>query len=200
MRSTGIGRSWKSRWPITSIATTSRAAISSAPRCASSSSAGASTQRGRVYAGGCRIGPLNEVLAGVFDEYDAILTPAAPGEAPRGPREHRQPGFLLDLDVSRHARDARCCDPRRGCRSAFQLVGRRRKRCAPLAQRAGLSTLSRPGGGGPPNADDDRQDRCRPHEERQGVMTMMMITVTGIGICCWRPSSASWCGGSRRCR
>jgi Asp-tRNA(Asn)/Glu-tRNA(Gln) amidotransferase A subunit family amidase len=27
---------------------------------------------------------LNVVLDGVFDEYDAILTPAAPGEAPRG--------------------------------------------------------------------------------------------------------------------
>jgi len=30
------------------------------------------------------IAPLNEVLDAVFDEYDAILTPAAPGEAPRG--------------------------------------------------------------------------------------------------------------------
>jgi Asp-tRNA(Asn)/Glu-tRNA(Gln) amidotransferase A subunit family amidase len=30
------------------------------------------------------IGPLNEALAAVFDEHDAILTPAAPGEAPRG--------------------------------------------------------------------------------------------------------------------
>ena len=28
--------------------------------------------------------PLNAALDGVFDEYDAILTPAAPGEAPRG--------------------------------------------------------------------------------------------------------------------
>ena len=30
------------------------------------------------------IEPLNEALAAVFDEFDAILTPAAPGEAPRG--------------------------------------------------------------------------------------------------------------------
>ncbi|MBM3528269.1 MAG: amidase [Alphaproteobacteria bacterium] len=30
------------------------------------------------------IGPMNEGLDAVFDEYDAILTPAAPGEAPRG--------------------------------------------------------------------------------------------------------------------
>jgi Asp-tRNA(Asn)/Glu-tRNA(Gln) amidotransferase A subunit family amidase len=28
--------------------------------------------------------PLNATLDAVFDEYDAILTPAAPGEAPRG--------------------------------------------------------------------------------------------------------------------
>jgi Asp-tRNA(Asn)/Glu-tRNA(Gln) amidotransferase A subunit family amidase len=31
---------------------------------------------------GCE--PLNRALDPVFDEYDAILTPAAPGEAPRG--------------------------------------------------------------------------------------------------------------------
>jgi Asp-tRNA(Asn)/Glu-tRNA(Gln) amidotransferase A subunit family amidase len=30
------------------------------------------------------IAPLNEGLDQIFDEYDAILTPAAPGEAPRG--------------------------------------------------------------------------------------------------------------------
>jgi Asp-tRNA(Asn)/Glu-tRNA(Gln) amidotransferase A subunit family amidase len=30
------------------------------------------------------IGPLNEALDAVFDEYDAILTPATSGEAPRG--------------------------------------------------------------------------------------------------------------------
>jgi Asp-tRNA(Asn)/Glu-tRNA(Gln) amidotransferase A subunit family amidase len=30
------------------------------------------------------IAPLNDALGAVFDEYDAIVTPAAPGEAPRG--------------------------------------------------------------------------------------------------------------------
>ena len=30
------------------------------------------------------IAPLNQALDALFDEYDAILTPAAPGEAPRG--------------------------------------------------------------------------------------------------------------------
>jgi Asp-tRNA(Asn)/Glu-tRNA(Gln) amidotransferase A subunit family amidase len=39
------------------------------------------------------IGPLNAALAGVFDEYDAILTPAAPGEAPRGLQSTGNPAF-----------------------------------------------------------------------------------------------------------
>jgi Asp-tRNA(Asn)/Glu-tRNA(Gln) amidotransferase A subunit family amidase len=39
------------------------------------------------------IGPLNEALASVFDEFDAILTPAAPGEAPRGLASTGNPVF-----------------------------------------------------------------------------------------------------------
>jgi Asp-tRNA(Asn)/Glu-tRNA(Gln) amidotransferase A subunit family amidase len=39
------------------------------------------------------IEPLNHALAGVFDEYDAILTPAAPGEAPRGLESTGNPAF-----------------------------------------------------------------------------------------------------------
>ena len=39
------------------------------------------------------IGPLNEALAPVFDEFDAILTPAAPGEAPRGLASTGNPVF-----------------------------------------------------------------------------------------------------------
>jgi Asp-tRNA(Asn)/Glu-tRNA(Gln) amidotransferase A subunit family amidase len=39
------------------------------------------------------IEPLNNALAGVFDEYDAILTPAAPGEAPRGLESTGNPAF-----------------------------------------------------------------------------------------------------------
>jgi Asp-tRNA(Asn)/Glu-tRNA(Gln) amidotransferase A subunit family amidase len=30
------------------------------------------------------VGPLNQVIDSIFDEYDAIITPAAPGEAPHG--------------------------------------------------------------------------------------------------------------------
>ncbi|UPJ49940.1 amidase [Bradyrhizobium sp. 200] len=37
--------------------------------------------------------PLNAALDGVFDEYDAILTPAAPGPAPRGLDSTGNPAF-----------------------------------------------------------------------------------------------------------
>jgi Asp-tRNA(Asn)/Glu-tRNA(Gln) amidotransferase A subunit family amidase len=39
------------------------------------------------------IEPMSNALAGVFDEYDAILTPAAPGEAPRGLDSTGNPAF-----------------------------------------------------------------------------------------------------------
>ncbi|HEX6214758.1 MAG TPA: amidase [Vicinamibacterales bacterium] len=39
------------------------------------------------------IEPMNNALVGVFDEYDAILTPAAPGEAPRGLESTGNPVF-----------------------------------------------------------------------------------------------------------
>jgi Asp-tRNA(Asn)/Glu-tRNA(Gln) amidotransferase A subunit family amidase len=39
------------------------------------------------------VAPLNEVLADVFNEYDAILTPAAPGEAPLGLQSTGSPIF-----------------------------------------------------------------------------------------------------------
>jgi Asp-tRNA(Asn)/Glu-tRNA(Gln) amidotransferase A subunit family amidase len=43
------------------------------------------THRAVEYTGAvAAIGPLNDGLDEVFNEYDAILTPAAPGEAPRG--------------------------------------------------------------------------------------------------------------------
>ena len=39
------------------------------------------------------IQPINEAVDAVFDEYDAILTPAAPGEAPRGLQSTGNPIF-----------------------------------------------------------------------------------------------------------
>ena len=39
------------------------------------------------------VAPLNQALEVIFDEYDAILTPAAPGEAPRGLESTGNPIF-----------------------------------------------------------------------------------------------------------
>jgi Asp-tRNA(Asn)/Glu-tRNA(Gln) amidotransferase A subunit family amidase len=39
------------------------------------------------------VGPLNSALDPVFDEYDAILTPAAPGPAPKGLASTGNPVF-----------------------------------------------------------------------------------------------------------
>lgn len=39
------------------------------------------------------IGPLNQAIGSIFDEYDAIITPAAPGEAPRGLEATGDPVF-----------------------------------------------------------------------------------------------------------
>jgi Asp-tRNA(Asn)/Glu-tRNA(Gln) amidotransferase A subunit family amidase len=39
------------------------------------------------------VAPLNEALETVFDEYDAIITPSAPGEAPRGLEATGNPAF-----------------------------------------------------------------------------------------------------------
>jgi Asp-tRNA(Asn)/Glu-tRNA(Gln) amidotransferase A subunit family amidase len=56
-------------------------------------------ERGREYLAGdylkalVAIGVLNSALDEVFDEYDAILTPAAPGEAPRGLQSTGNPVF-----------------------------------------------------------------------------------------------------------
>jgi Asp-tRNA(Asn)/Glu-tRNA(Gln) amidotransferase A subunit family amidase len=56
-------------------------------------------ERGRGYlavdymAAAARVGPLNAALDTVFDEFDAILTPAAPGEAPLGLTSTGNPVF-----------------------------------------------------------------------------------------------------------
>jgi Asp-tRNA(Asn)/Glu-tRNA(Gln) amidotransferase A subunit family amidase len=52
------------------------------------------THRAVEYTGAVAgIAPLNEALDSVFDEYDAIVTPAAPGEAPRGLESTGNPIF-----------------------------------------------------------------------------------------------------------
>jgi Asp-tRNA(Asn)/Glu-tRNA(Gln) amidotransferase A subunit family amidase len=56
-------------------------------------------ERGRAYSAAdylraaAAIAPLNAQLDAIFDEFDAILTPAAPGEAPRGLNSTGNPVF-----------------------------------------------------------------------------------------------------------
>ena len=118
-------------------------------------------ERGRAYTavdylaavGG--IAPLNEALASIFDEYDAIVTPAAPGDAPRGlettghpifcslwsylgtpavtlPLMHSEAGMPLGVQlVGRRDNDARLLRSARWLVTNLQGKGRRRGRSAP---------------------------------------------------------------------
>ncbi len=72
------------------------------------------------------IGPLNEALAGVFDEYDAILTPAAPGEAPRGLESTGNPVFCsIWTYLGTPAITLPLMNSEAGLPLGVQLVGRR---------------------------------------------------------------------------
>ena len=55
------------------------------------------------------IGPVVASFDELFMErYDAILTPAAPGTAPKGLGVDRRPALLLAVDAARHAGALRC--------------------------------------------------------------------------------------------
>jgi hypothetical protein len=127
--------------------------------------------------------PLNAALDGVFDEYDAILTPAAPGEAPRGldstgnpvfctiwtylgtpavtlPLMQGENGMPLGVQLTgRRGNDARLL------RTAAWLVdrlagGARRRRRAPASTQRGLRAARTKGRN--PKHDSD----YRPHRDR----------------------------------
>ena len=82
---------------------------------------------------------IDLLLEEIFDEYDAILTPATPGPAPAGLGRHRQPGDEYDLDLLRHACDqcSRFCKAPRACRSASRWWVRKATMRACFAARAG---------------------------------------------------------------
>ena len=72
------------------------------------------------------IGPLNEALASVFDEFDAILTPAAPGEAPRGLASTGNPVFCTTWTyLGTPAVTLPLLSSEAGLPIGVQLVGRR---------------------------------------------------------------------------
>ena len=72
------------------------------------------------------IGPLNDALDSVFDEYDAILTPAAPGEAPRGLSSTGNPIFCtIWTYLGTPAVTLPLLQSEQGMPMGVQLVGRR---------------------------------------------------------------------------
>ena len=71
-------------------------------------------------------GPLNEALAPIFDEYDAILTPAAPGEAPLGLDSTGNPVFCTTWTyLGTPAVTLPLMQGENGMPLGVQLVGRR---------------------------------------------------------------------------
>ena len=132
-------------------------------------------ERGRNYraveytGAAAAIAPLNAALDYVFDEYDAILTPAAPGEAPRGLESTGSPIFctlwtylgtpaitlpLLQSEkglplgvqlVARRNNDARLL---RTARWLAKTVGRLGRRAARQAPADGAKPAKRSGGKG----------------------------------------------------
>ena len=89
-------------------------------------------ERGRAYTavdylaavGG--IAPLNEALDSIFDEYDAIVTPAAPGEAPRGLETTGNPIFCtLWTYLGMPAVTLPLMQSEAGMPIGVQLIGRR---------------------------------------------------------------------------
>ena len=78
-----------------------------------------------------------QALDYVFDEYDAILTPAAPGEAPRGLESTGNPIFCtIWTYLGTPAITLPLLQSEAGLPLGVQLVGAPRQRCAPLAHGA----------------------------------------------------------------
>mgnify|MGYP001187790272 CR=1 FL=1 len=72
------------------------------------------------------IAPLNQSLESVFDEFDAILTPAAPGEAPKGLDSTGNPVFCtIWTYLGTPALTLPLIQSERGLPLGVQLVGRR---------------------------------------------------------------------------
>jgi Asp-tRNA(Asn)/Glu-tRNA(Gln) amidotransferase A subunit family amidase len=72
------------------------------------------------------IGPFNQALDELFNEYDAILTPAAPGEAPRGLETTGNPVFCtLWTYLGTPAITLPLLQSESGMPMGVQLVGRR---------------------------------------------------------------------------
>ena len=84
-------------------------------------------------------GPLNLALDEIFNEYDAILTPAAPGAARGGKRPAIRSFARCGAISARPQSRCRCWRPRTGCRSASSSSDAAETMHASCARRAGWS-------------------------------------------------------------
>ncbi len=101
-------------------------------RCAPGSSAAGRCARSTTCGALARIPQLDESFAELFAQrYDAILTPAAAGTAPAGPRLDRGPGLLHPVDPVRHAGAQRAAHAGRQRSPAGRPAGRARGTAMP---------------------------------------------------------------------
>jgi Asp-tRNA(Asn)/Glu-tRNA(Gln) amidotransferase A subunit family amidase len=115
------------------------------------------------------IGPLNDAVDAIFDEYDAILTPSAPGEAPRGLDSTGNPVFCtIWTYLGTPAVTLPLLRSEAGMPIGVQLVGRRGND-ARLLRTAGVlvETLKRAARRGTPGA----KARGKPAVRRAGKGT-----------------------------
>ena len=136
----------------------------------------------------------------MFDEYDAILTPAAPGEAPRGLDSTGNPVFCtIWTYLGTPAMTLPLLQSESGMPLGVQLVARRDNDARLLRTARWLvKTLGR-GGRRRPRRRAGRRARSRRAQEEESVMTNFVTGIIGIaagaGV-----SRLHAGGGSRRCR
>jgi Asp-tRNA(Asn)/Glu-tRNA(Gln) amidotransferase A subunit family amidase len=107
------------------------------------------------------IAPLNKVLDAVFDEYDAILTPAAPGPAPLGLASTGNPAFCSTWTyLGTPAISLPLLQSEEGLPIGVQLVARRGNDAKLLRTAAWLAKTLQGGRSGP--------RKRRPRQSRKG--------------------------------
>ena len=122
-------------------------------------------------------GPLNQALDSIFDEYDAILTPSAPGEAPRGLEATGNPAFCsMWTYLGTPAVSLPLMASEAGLPLGVQLVGRRDNDARLLRTARWLvKTLGKRSGPWRPQAGPRQEGKI-------AMITTLVSGVIGIGL------------------
>ena len=140
-------------------------------RFAGRSSAGARYRAVEYAAAVAGIATLNTKLEGVFDEYDAILTPAAPGEAPRGLDKTGNPVFCTTWTyLGTPAVTLPLMQSEGGLPIGVQLVGRRGNDARLLRTARWLANTV------------GASSAATPQESRELVMMVFISGIVGIAM------------------